>query len=622
MSYIHTLRSTSVTQVNPQKDLLIMALAETVLRQVYKLGILPRLFKVLPRLSFILALSSIIWLLVLPLDGQFRNTYISENALMPGQVTSYFRESEWNYVRGFRSEVSQWDFSEASIENVVLKQWLQNFGWSTSEYYDAKTNHTTMYSLMHAPRGDNTEALVLVVPYFTAEGLPNYGGMSLGPALANYFARMSIWSKNIILVFPKNSHAVLRSWVEAYHTTLDATAGSIEAAIVIEYPSDVDSFSHIEISYEGLNGQLPNLDLINTVTTVCGHEGIKVSVQKTAKEDLDKEDYWQRLRVLAWGFLRLATAGLLEKSSPGCEAFSGWQIQAITLSAVGSDGPDITQFGRIVDSTFRSVNNLLEKFHQSFFFYLLLSPKHFVSIGTYLPAAVLMAVSFAISSLYSLASGINTSMFIAHISEILFLFTGIEVFCLIASLILQRVVVNAAEQMKTTETITMALMACTFVSSSGALNGRNLKLLNKRHSYMLLSFALYFIAMLITSMLIVHFALAYSIGLCTIPLSFIQPLINGANSDPSITFRNNVKIMICLIISSPVTAVVALGYLLDDGGIKGISELSYGLFVSWDSMQSWTYFVIALGWLPAWASVLIACVFGDFSLDEKKEKKN
>ena len=34
----------------------------------------------------------------------------------------------------------------------------------------------------------------------------------------------------------------------------------------------------------------------------------------------------------------------------------------------GTEGKDVTQFGRIVDSTFRSVNNLLEKFHQSFSF--------------------------------------------------------------------------------------------------------------------------------------------------------------------------------------------------------------------------------------------------------------
>ena len=36
----------------------------------------------------------------------------------------------------------------------------------------------------------------------------------------------------------------------------------------------------------------------------------------------------------------------------------------------GNEGKDVTQFGRIVDSTFRSVNNLLEKFSLNRFFLL------------------------------------------------------------------------------------------------------------------------------------------------------------------------------------------------------------------------------------------------------------
>ena len=47
----------------------------------------------------------------------------------------------------------------------------------------------------------------------------------------------------------------------------------------------------------------------------------------------------------------------------------------------GTEGKDVTQFGRIVDSTFRSVNNLLEKFHQSFSFYLMLSPNTLCLLG-------------------------------------------------------------------------------------------------------------------------------------------------------------------------------------------------------------------------------------------------
>jgi glycosylphosphatidylinositol transamidase len=42
---------------------------------------------------------------------------------------------------------------------------------------------------------------------------------------------------------------------------------------------------------------------------------------------------------------------------------------------------------------------LLEHLHQSFFFYILLNTNRFVSIGNYLPAAMIMAGSFSITAL-------------------------------------------------------------------------------------------------------------------------------------------------------------------------------------------------------------------------------
>jgi glycosylphosphatidylinositol transamidase len=61
----------------------------------------------------------------------------------------------------------------------------------------------------------------------------------------------------------------------------------------------------------------------------------------------------------------------------------------------------------VIESLCRSLNNLLEHLHQSFFFYLILSPTgstlnepgRFVSIGTYLPAAMIMAASFTITAI-------------------------------------------------------------------------------------------------------------------------------------------------------------------------------------------------------------------------------
>jgi GPI-anchor transamidase subunit GAA1 len=47
----------------------------------------------------------VVWLLLLPLDEYSRKTYISENALLPGQVHTYFGGSEHNIFRAYREEM-------------------------------------------------------------------------------------------------------------------------------------------------------------------------------------------------------------------------------------------------------------------------------------------------------------------------------------------------------------------------------------------------------------------------------------------------------------------------------------------------------------------------------------
>ena len=42
-------------------------------------------------------------------------------------------------------------------------------------------------------------------------------------------------------------------------------------------------------------------------------------------------------------------------------------------------------FDRVIEGIFRSLNNLLEQFHQSFFFYLLPESQRYVSIGMFMP---------------------------------------------------------------------------------------------------------------------------------------------------------------------------------------------------------------------------------------------
>jgi glycosylphosphatidylinositol transamidase len=48
------------------------------------------------------------WLFVLPLDHFSRGCYISENALLPGQVEAYFGGSEHQILRAYRAQVESW----------------------------------------------------------------------------------------------------------------------------------------------------------------------------------------------------------------------------------------------------------------------------------------------------------------------------------------------------------------------------------------------------------------------------------------------------------------------------------------------------------------------------------
>lgn len=145
-------------------------------------------------------------LLVLPLDEYSRQTYISENALLPGQVHTYFAGSEQNIFRGYKRELEsvipssesageadeeQWKVVSDTVQGIFraagLKVATQNY-----EYISAGNVHKgqNVYSIIHAPRGDATEAIVLVAAWRTIEGELNLNGVTLALTLARYFKSM------------------------------------------------------------------------------------------------------------------------------------------------------------------------------------------------------------------------------------------------------------------------------------------------------------------------------------------------------------------------------------------------------------------------------------------------
>lgn len=291
--------------------------------------------------------------------------------------------------------------------NDKLEEFLKASGLKVArqsyEYQSAGETYKgeNIYAILHAPRGDATEAIVLVGAWRNIEGKLNRSGVALVLTLARYFKRWSLWSKDIIFLVTADSKAGPQAWVDAYHDThkspaiasLPLKSGALQGAVVIDYPFD-HRFESIHIVYDGINGQLPNLDLLNTVVSIAsGQMGIGVSLQQMWHHT---DNYKDRLKTMLRGMMN---QGLGHASGPH-SSFIPYHVDAITLQPFGEGWQDEMAMGRVIESTFRSLNNLLEHLHQSFFFYLLMQANRFVSIGTYLPSAMLVAINFTIMAIF------------------------------------------------------------------------------------------------------------------------------------------------------------------------------------------------------------------------------
>ena len=375
-----------------------------------------------PYLALLCMLGGMIWILLLPLDQYSRRTYISENALLPGQVHTYFGGSEQNVFRAYRHELNAvlgpqstegansttFEEPSRSVRTAKIQELFHNAGLSKTarqSYRYASSGQIysgeNTYAILQAPRGDGTEAIVLVAAIRNAENDVNSNGVPLLISLARYFSRWSLWSKDIIFLVTEDSAAGPQAWIDAYHSmhntryidSLPRKSGALQGAVCIDFPFE-HSFESLHVAYDGVNGQLPNLDLFNTAIAIAsGQMGIGTTIQHDGQQG---SSYVQRLRTFLAGMVSQAVGHATGPHS----VFIPYHIDAITLTTRGHGVQDEMALGRTVESICRSLNNLLEHLHQSFFFYLLMQTDRFVSIGTYLPSAMAIAAAYTVVALW------------------------------------------------------------------------------------------------------------------------------------------------------------------------------------------------------------------------------
>ncbi|PSK50408.1 hypothetical protein B9Z65_352 [Elsinoe australis] len=611
----------------------------------------PRLIRLPPYLSVLLILVGIGWLLVLPLNEYSRNTYVSENALLPGQVHTYFGGSEHNIFRAYRQEVAALAGVNDHERNDGFLEILKSQGLkaSSQDYHFSRAgqwkNGTNVYGVIQGPRADATEAMVLIGAWRNADGKINYSGVALVLTLARYFKRWSLWSKDIIVLLTPDSTFGPQAWVDAYHESQDTStvqplkikSGALQGAVAIDYDAGPwgKRFDKLHVVYDGVNGQLPNLDLINTAINIANNQiGIGCTIQRMWQHD---NKYQERLLTIARGMISQAVG----HSSGPHSSFIPYHVDAITLQTVGDGWHDEMSLGRATEGLFRSLNNLLEHLHQSFFFYLLMHSNRFVSIGTYLPSAMLIAGNFTITAILLwflsgrpgvkstrlngpnsldkkepmvvLQSGDSIAAMPAQELETAERDLGLPLLVVFGShaagLVPLYVLSNTPQQSLDVLglaigaiSILMPVLASAIVARSTRITVQQLMLVQ--------CFSLLVLGAALSTLATINFAQAFITGLAASPLSFVRPL----SPKMPVALKAELTLVGVVVLSalSPMTLLWGGSFYFD----QSLKDVLAAAAWAWRVERVWTGVTVWLVWWPAWACSVFAWTSGAFSKNQ------
>uniref|UniRef100_A0A8C3Q4D4 Uncharacterized protein n=1 Tax=Geospiza parvula TaxID=87175 RepID=A0A8C3Q4D4_GEOPR len=345
-------------------------------------------------------LAGLTWFLLLPALAP--RTYLSENAMgstMVGESSELGARALARGVRGHkRSGGMPVGWLEQTMFQLGLEVHVQPFS-RTLPFPDEAHERYVLGELgnwgSQFPQarctGPYWSVLVRTGPYWSVLVSPQ---LPVSPGQV-------YWAKDLIFLVTEHDLLGTQAWLEAYHDVnltdmrsggVPGRAGAIQAALALELSSDV--VTSVDVAVEGLNGQLPNLDLLNLFHSFCLKSGLLCTFQGKLPppEGPSGPGYAQSLRTL--GLMVLGQAG----GGGAHGLFLRFRIEALTLRGINSFRQhkfDLGVLGRTLEGMFRKLNNLLERLHQSYFLYLLPSLARFVSIGSYAPALALLLLVLA-----------------------------------------------------------------------------------------------------------------------------------------------------------------------------------------------------------------------------------
>lgn len=145
------------------------------------------------------------------------------------------------------------------------------------------------------------------------------------------------------------------------------------------------------------------MDVIHIITKLCNQRNIPLTLDTSPAPQYEHKCKY--LRDLSGLFQMMKTQALGTPNGVH-GVLIRYRIESATIFGISSDYSSprkqysFAEVLSIVEGSFRSLNNLLERLHHSLFYYLLISPTKYVSIAVYFVPFVLIALCFIIKALW------------------------------------------------------------------------------------------------------------------------------------------------------------------------------------------------------------------------------
>jgi len=414
--------------------------------------------------TFITFLAALVYVFLYPASFISRKTYYSENALLVGSAHSNFQYAHAKYA----IQISKLFCEAHDNSREFLKRTLHSLGFEVTKQQPHNNNNNNynnnVYAIFRAPKGSGKESIALSSPLFVGKSCDNLG---LVVSLLRMLSQAKWLHHDLVFIghYYNATNASTAGTGPSYLSSLfknlynsndtntssgdDMTdsdmlvvnnAGVIREAIHVDFATfAVPSHTlQLAIQCEGINGEQPNLDLVNVITGYAKGVGVqqvsttgKVLTFDGAEADVDpiytyltsRDRFYAPLspthRQWLAQYLNLWRGlwNLVKSWSTGLHGqFRAKSAHSVTLGNTAKQeayastnylnnfGDQLLEnrernmllVGQVVESTVRSMNSLIEKLHQSFFMYFMMSEEKFVGFEDFFATMWLFTLPFVI----------------------------------------------------------------------------------------------------------------------------------------------------------------------------------------------------------------------------------